>query len=76
MTTKKCSCSWRETRDAGVKGGTCQKCGGLTEMPDRPSEAEMQAAYKRVGDRAKAEVDSWPEWRKNPTLVPRDQRRT
>ena len=71
----KCACTWRETRQAGVKDGLCQKCGGQTEMPDRPSDDDMEAAYKRVGARAAAEVASWPEWRKHPTLVPRDQRR-
>jgi hypothetical protein len=30
--------------------------------------------YRQVARDAAAEVNRWPEWRRNPTLVPRDQR--
>jgi len=72
---KRCACSWHETRTVGVKNGICQNCGGQTEMPDRVSETEMEKVRGRVLAADAAEVNAWPEWRKHPTPVARDQRR-
>ena len=41
---------------------------GIFERPDH------EEILRRVGQRATDEVASWPEWRRNPTQVPRSER--
>jgi len=44
--------------------------------PSESGAEERLAAYRRVAQDAADEVAGWPDWKQNPTRVPRDQRRT